>query len=107
MKHGRGYKNRPGARQGQGAGTGTGERSPSRGGARAVATLILAAPGAQDALASVRAELDEPGVTGAASALDGRLVLRCLAPDAWPLRRQMLRLIERLSPGATPRCWQT
>lgn len=77
------------------------------GGARAVATLILAAPGAQDALASVRAELDEPGVTGAASALDGRLVLRCLAPDAWPLRRQMLRLIERLSPGATPRCWQT
>ena len=53
------------------------------------------------------AELDEPGVTGGASALDGRLVLRCLAPDAWPLRRQMLRLIERLSPGATPRCWQT
>lgn len=77
------------------------------GGARAFGTLVFAAQDAQAALAALRADLDEPGVEGAASALDGRLAVRCLAPDAWPLRRQMLRLIERLSPGATPRCWQT
>lgn len=76
------------------------------GGARAVATLILVGRDAEAALAPLRAELTEPGVDGAASALEGRLVLRCLAPDPWPLRRQMLRLVERLSPGATPRCWQ-
>ncbi|WP_299365359.1 urease accessory protein UreD [uncultured Paracoccus sp.] len=75
-------------------------------GARAVATLILVGRDAEAALPALRTELTEPGVDGAASALEGRLLLRCLAPDAWPLRRQMLRLIERLSPGATPRCWQ-
>lgn len=76
------------------------------GGARAFATLIFVAPEAQAMLPALRAELDEPGVQGAASGLEGRLVLRCLAADAWPLRRQMLRLVERLQPGATPRCWQ-
>lgn len=59
------------------------------GGARAFATLISVVPGTQAALPALRAELDEPDVLGAASALDGRLVLRCLAPDACPLRRQM------------------
>lgn len=77
------------------------------GGARAVATLILVAPEAEQALPGVRAVLDEPDVDGAASALEGRLVLRCRAPDAWPLRRQMLRLIDLLCPGGAPRCWQT
>lgn len=76
------------------------------GGARAYATLILVARGAEAALSVLRGELDEPGVDGAASALDGRLVLRCLAADAWPLRRQMLRLIARLDPAGVPRCWQ-
>lgn len=76
-------------------------------GARAFSTLILAGPGADLALEPLRAELDEPGVQGAASAFNGRLVLRCLAVDAWPLRRQMLRLIGLLCPGGAPRCWQT
>lgn len=77
------------------------------GGARAVATLILVGRDAEAALPALRAELDEPCVDGAASSHDGRLILRCLAPDAWPLRRQMLRLIERLRPGAITRCWLT
>ncbi|MBV0892530.1 urease accessory protein UreD [Paracoccus sp. Z118] len=76
------------------------------GGARAFSTLIIAGPGTDLALEPLRAELDEPGVQGAASALNGRLVLRCLATDAWPLRRQMVRLISRLDPGGVPRCWQ-
>lgn len=75
-------------------------------GARAFSTLIIAGPGTDSALEPLRAELDEPGVQGAASALNGRLVLRCLATDAWPLRRQMVRLISRVDPGGVPRCWQ-
>ncbi|MFI0397302.1 urease accessory protein UreD [Paracoccus jiaweipingae] len=75
-------------------------------GARAIGFLALIGPGAADALAPLRALLDQPGVTAAASASDGRLVLRCLAGDGWPLRRQMIRLIDHLRPGAVPRVWQ-
>ncbi|MDO5632636.1 MAG: urease accessory protein UreD [Paracoccus sp. (in: a-proteobacteria)] len=76
------------------------------GGARAMAVLVLVQDGAADALVPIRAALDEPGVTAAASALDGRLVVRAVAADGWPLRRQMIRLIEILRPGALPRVWQ-
>lgn len=76
------------------------------GGARAMAVLILVQPGAGDALPQVRAALDEPGVTAAASGWDGRLIVRALAADGWPLRRQMIRLIEILRPGGLPRVWQ-
>ena len=76
-------------------------------GARAIAVLILSAPGAEDHLPTLRAALTEPGVTAAASALPGRIILRAHAPDAWPLRRQMARLIETLRPGALPRVWQS
>lgn len=76
------------------------------GGARAIGFLALIGPGAADALAPLRARLDEPGVTAAASASDGRMVVRCLASDGWPLRRQMIRLIEYLRPGSVPRVWQ-
>lgn len=77
------------------------------GGARAFATLIRVGPDTDAALAVLRADLDEPGVEGAASGHDGWLVLRCRAADAWPLRRQMLRLIARLDPAGIPRCWPT
>ena len=55
-------------------------RSPATlGQARAMATVILAAQGAEDALGPVRAALGEPGTEAAASAWDGRLVVRALA----------------------------
>ncbi|MBU3030772.1 urease accessory protein UreD [Paracoccus marinaquae] len=76
-------------------------------GARAFAVLILSAHGAEDRLPAIRAALDEPGVMAAASALPGRVVLRATAADAWPLRRQMARLIETLRPGGLPRVWQS
>ncbi|WP_368661313.1 urease accessory protein UreD [Paracoccus sp. (in: a-proteobacteria)] len=76
------------------------------GGARAMAVLMLVQDGAADALAPVRAVLSEPGVSAAASAWDGRLVVRAVAADGWPLRRQMIRLIETLRPGGVPRVWQ-
>nr|WP_045392751.1 urease accessory protein UreD [Falsirhodobacter sp. alg1] len=76
------------------------------GGARALATLVMVAPDAADHLQRVRACLDEPGVTAAASAPHGRLVIRALANDGWPLRRQIYRLLGALRPDPLPRIWQ-
>lgn len=75
-------------------------------GARAVASVILAAPGAADALGPVRAALGIEGVRAGASALAGRLVVRLMAADAWPLRLQMIRLLSVLRRGPLPRVWQ-
>jgi urease accessory protein len=76
------------------------------GGARAFATLALVAPGAVDAVGRARAELTEEGVTGGASGFDGRLVIRLMAGDGWPLKRQIMRLLRALRPGPLPRVWQ-
>lgn len=76
------------------------------GGMRAIATLFFVAPDAPAALPSLRAELTEPDVKAAVSSRDGAIILRCLAPDGWPLRRQMIRLVQKLRPGALPRVWQ-
>ena len=77
------------------------------GGARCFASLVLVTPSASDALGPLRRVLDEPGVTAAASAFDGRLVLRVMAGDGWPLRRQIARALSVLRRGAVlPRVWQ-
>jgi urease accessory protein len=76
------------------------------GGARAFATLILCAQGAEDALGPVRAALTDD-TQAAASAYDGKLVVRLLAADGWPLRRQILSLLHVLRRGVPPpRVWQ-
>ena len=76
-------------------------------GARAVASIAFVTQAAQDRLASLRDVLDEPGVQAAASGWDGRLTLRLMARDGWPLRRQILRVLAVLRPGQTaPRVWQ-
>lgn len=75
-------------------------------GARAFASLALVAPRAPDALGPVRAALGQDGVTGAASALDGRLMVRLMAGDGFPLRRQILRLLAVLRTDPVPRVWQ-
>ena len=77
------------------------------GGARAFASLVMVAPGLEDALGPLRRVLDEPGVMAAASAFDGRLTLRAMAQDGWPLRRQIVRALSVLRRGAVlPRVWQ-
>ncbi|MFN3526917.1 MAG: urease accessory protein UreD [Paracoccus sp. (in: a-proteobacteria)] len=76
------------------------------GGHAALATLAMIAPHAPDLLDRARAVLDEPGVQGAASAPPGRLVIRLLAGDGWPLRRQINRLLSVLRPDPLPRIWQ-
>ena len=76
------------------------------GGARAMATLALVHPDAADRLDALRAMLDEDGVESGASAFDGRLILRLIAWDGLPLRRQILRALSVLRPGPVPRVWQ-
>lgn len=77
------------------------------GGARCFASLIAVADGLGDALDPLRRVLDEPGVSAAASAFDGRLVLRVMAQDGWPMRRQLARALSVLRRGAVlPRVWQ-
>lgn len=74
------------------------------GDARAFASIVLTD---ETALAPLRAVLDEPGVSASASAFAGRTVLRLLAGDGWPLRRQILRALQVLRAGRPlPRVWQ-
>jgi urease accessory protein len=75
-------------------------------GARAFASLALVQAGAEARVTAVRAVLDEPGVTAGASAFDGKLTLRLMAVDAFPLRRQILRVLAVLRDGPLPRVWQ-
>ena len=75
-------------------------------GARAVSTVVMVTQGAEDAIGPARAALTEPGVTAAASGWDGRLVVRLMAPDGWPLRRQLVRLLATLRQSPLPRVWQ-
>jgi urease accessory protein len=84
----------------------TGQSAAGLCGARALSTLVFVAQGAEDALAPLRAELAEDGVEAAASAWDGRLVLRARAADALPLRRLVARLLVRLRTAPVPRVWQ-
>ena len=86
--------------------TGALETPAALGDSRAFASLVLVAQGAEDAVAPVRALLDEPGVDGGASGWDGRLAVRLMARDGWPLRRQILRLLAVLRRGPPPRVWQ-
>jgi len=84
-----------------------GARGALLGGHRAFATLVLCARGAEDAVGAARAALDEPGVEAAASGFDGKCVVRLMAADGWPLRRQILKLMTALRRGAAPpRVWQ-
>jgi urease accessory protein len=88
-----------------------GDRSALLAGARAAASVVLIAPGAADALDPVRAILTEPGVSAAASAPEthdgARLTVRLMAAEAWPLRRQLVRLLTLLRRAPPPRVWQT
>ncbi|PYF09527.1 urease accessory protein [Rhodobacter viridis] len=85
-----------------------GPRAALLGSARAFATLVLCAQGAEDAVGQARAALTVPGVEAAASGFDGKCVVRLLAEDGWPLRKQILQLMGALRRGSPPpRVWQT
>ena len=56
-------------------------------------TVPVVAPDAGDLLGPLRAALGVEGVVAAASAYDGRLAVRMMAADGWPLRRQIVRAL--------------
>ena len=86
------------------------DHSAVLGGARAFATVALLAQGAEDALPAARAALAshiaDHQIEGAATAWDGKLVVRAMAKDAFPLRRAMAHLLTQLRRGPLPRVWQ-
>jgi urease accessory protein len=74
------------------------------GGARAVATLVYVAPDAEARLDSVRAALTAPDC--GASAWNGMLIVRILAPDGASSRRCVLAALSVLRDGRPlPRVW--
>jgi len=73
-------------------------------GNKAVATVVLAAPGAEDKLAEARAVLDALPTAGA-SALPGLLICRLVAPDDRALRRYLVPLLAGLAGRELPRVW--
>lgn len=76
------------------------------GGARAISTVVFLTQGAESALDPVR-RLSPQGVEWAASAWDGKLVVRALASDAQPLKQALAQVLEVLRDGrALPRVWQ-
>ncbi len=77
-------------------------------GARALATLVHVAPGAETRLDAARALLaDLDGVTAAASAKPGILILRFLAPSAQPLRAALIRFLMAFRAAPLPRVWSS
>lgn len=77
------------------------------GAARAFASVVMVGAGVGDVLAPLRAALCVEGVVAAASAYDGRVTLRMVAGDGWPLRQQIARALHVMRRGAAlPRVWQ-
>lgn len=74
-------------------------------GARAVAVILHAAPGAEARLAEARARIEGGVVEAAATAWDGMLLLRLLSPDAQALRAEFAALLAWLRGRSLPRCW--
>jgi urease accessory protein len=75
------------------------------GGARAFVTVALVAEGAEDALAAVRGALTDD-VEIAASAWNGRLVVRAAGHDLRPVKRAVARVLNVLRGAPLPRVWQ-
>ncbi|MEP0339976.1 MAG: urease accessory protein UreD [Alphaproteobacteria bacterium] len=73
-------------------------------GNKAVATVVLAAPGAEDGLAEARAVLDALPTAGA-SAMPGLLICRLVAADDRALRAVLVPLLNLLAGRALPRVW--
>jgi urease accessory protein len=74
-------------------------------GASAMATVVLVAPDAESRLDGARDALDSGAWEGGASAWNGMLVARLLAPGGQALRAGLTLLIESLRGRPMPRVW--
>ena len=77
-------------------------------GARAVATIVAAAPDAEARLAELRAalEAESEGVEAGASFFDGLIVARLVSPSPARLREAIIASILALGGGEPPRLWR-
>lgn len=73
-------------------------------GNRALATFVYVAPDAEDRVTHARALLSDT-VESAASAWNGMLVVRFLAPDAQPLRSALIHFLTQFRGRDLPRVW--
>jgi len=81
------------------------ERRAVGAGARALATVVAAAPNIEACLPDLRASLEaESGVEAGASAFDGLIVARLLSPSPFRLRAAVIAAIVALG-GRKPRLW--
>jgi len=74
--------------------------------ARAIATVALVAPGAEDAVAQARQALTVVGVEAAASGWGGKCVVRMMGREPAAVRLQAARVVEALGRRPLPRIWQ-
>jgi urease accessory protein len=74
-------------------------------GAAALATLVLVAPDAGARIEAARAALHNTSGEAGASAWNGMLVARFIAPDGQSLRVDLIRLVEALRGVPMPRVW--
>ena len=75
-------------------------------GSRAFATLAHVAPDAPDRLVRARALIAGlSGIAAAASAKDGVLLVRFIAPDLAPLRAALIAFLMEFRRSALPRVW--
>ena len=73
---------------------------------RALATLVEAAPDAEERLLAARARLAHlDGVAAGASASGGVLTVRFLAPDLAPLRQALIRFLTAFRGAPLPAVW--
>ena len=76
------------------------------GNARCFSTIALIAPDAADHLGRVNDLLLPENCAVSASAWNGRLILRLVSEDLWPLRQHVARILTRLRGKPVPRVWQ-
>lgn len=74
-------------------------------GNRALSTLVYIAPDAEDRIKQAREILDSSDVEAAASAWNGILSVRFLAPDAQPLRVALISFLTQFRGCDLPRVW--
>ena len=75
-------------------------------GRAALAKVAMVAPGTEDALGSVRAVLAGEGISAAASALEGKCVVRIMGHRALPVRQEMVLVLKVMRSRPLPRVWR-
>lgn len=72
--------------------------------AKAMASIVYAAPNAARHIAAIRALLPQSG--GASALADDLLVVRLLAQDSYLMRKSLIPMIEQLSNAPLPATWR-